>query len=44
MNLINKIKNKTAKIAVIGLGYVGLILNVEKAKPDPTVAASPAHL
>jgi len=32
MNLIEKIKNKEAKIAVIGLGYVGLPLAVEKAK------------
>lgn len=30
--LINKIKDKTAKLGVIGLGYVGLPLAVEKAK------------
>lgn len=30
--LLEKIKNKTAKVAVIGLGYVGLPLAVEKAK------------
>ncbi|MEX1308306.1 MAG: NAD(P)-binding domain-containing protein, partial [Eubacteriales bacterium] len=30
--LIKSIKDKTAKIAVIGLGYVGLPLAVEKAK------------
>jgi UDP-N-acetyl-D-glucosamine dehydrogenase len=30
--LINKIKNKEAIIAVIGLGYIGLPLAVEKAK------------
>lgn len=30
--LIEKIRNKTAKIGVIGLGYVGLPLAVEKAK------------
>jgi len=30
--LIEKIKNKTAKIGVVGLGYVGLPLAVEKAK------------
>jgi len=30
--LLNKIKNKTAIVAVIGLGYVGLPLAVEKAK------------
>lgn len=30
--LLNKIKNKTAKVGVIGLGYVGLPLAVEKAK------------
>ena len=32
MRLINKIQNKTAQIGVIGLGYVGLPLAVEKAK------------
>lgn len=32
MKLIDKIKNKSAKIGVIGLGYVGLPLAVEKAK------------
>jgi UDP-N-acetyl-D-glucosamine dehydrogenase len=32
MTLMEKIKNKTAKIGVIGLGYVGLPLAVEKAK------------
>lgn len=32
MDLIDKIKSKSAKIAVIGLGYVGLPLAVEKAK------------
>ena len=32
MKLMDKIKNKQAKIAVIGLGYVGLPLGVEKAK------------
>lgn len=30
--LLEKIKNKTAKIGVVGLGYVGLPLAVEKAK------------
>lgn len=30
--LLNKIKNKSAIVAVIGLGYVGLPLAVEKAK------------
>ena len=30
--LLNKIKNKTAILGVIGLGYVGLPLAVEKAK------------
>ena len=30
--LLNKIKNKTAVLGVIGLGYVGLPLAVEKAK------------
>jgi hypothetical protein len=29
MTLINKIKDKTAKIAVVGLGYVGLPLVIE---------------
>jgi UDP-N-acetyl-D-glucosamine dehydrogenase len=35
--LIKKINDKTAKIAVIGLGYVGLPLAVEKAKTGYTV-------
>lgn len=30
--LLNKIKNKTIKVGVVGLGYVGLPLAVEKAK------------
>lgn len=30
--LINKIRNKTAKVGVVGLGYVGLPFAVEKAK------------
>ena len=30
--LLQKIKDKTAVVAVIGLGYVGLPLAVEKAK------------
>ena len=29
--LLKKIKNKTAKVGVVGLGYVGLPLAVEKA-------------
>lgn len=32
MNLRNKINNKTAVLGVVGLGYVGLPLAVEKAK------------
>ena len=32
MELIDKIKNREAKVGVIGLGYVGLPLGVEKAK------------
>ena len=32
MNLIKKIEQKSAKIGVIGLGYVGLPLAVEFAK------------
>ncbi len=32
MDLLNKIKSQTANIGVIGLGYVGLPLAVEKAK------------
>ena len=32
MKLIDKIKNKKARCAVIGLGYVGLPLVVEFAK------------
>ncbi len=31
-NLIEKIRNRTARVGVIGLGYVGLPLAVEKAK------------
>jgi len=31
-NLLKKIKDKSAIVAVIGLGYVGLPLAVEKAK------------
>ncbi|WP_125151922.1 nucleotide sugar dehydrogenase [Clostridium rectalis] len=31
-NLISKLKNRTAKLGVVGLGYVGLPLAVEKAK------------
>ena len=31
-SLLDKIKNKTAIVGVIGLGYVGLPLAVEKAK------------
>ena len=30
--LIKKLENKTAKLGVVGLGYVGLPLAVEKAK------------
>ena len=30
--LLEKIKNKKAKLGVVGLGYVGLPLAVEKAK------------
>ncbi len=37
MALLEKIQNKTAKIGVIGLGYVGLPLAVEKAKAGYTV-------
>ena len=32
MHLIDKIKKRSANIGVIGLGYVGLPLSVEKAK------------
>lgn len=32
MNIISRIKNREAKICIIGLGYVGLPLAVEKAK------------
>ena len=32
MNLIDKINDKSAKIGVIGLGYVGLPLSVEYAQ------------
>ena len=34
MNLIEKIENRSAKIGVIGLGYVGLPLAIEFAKAD----------
>ncbi|HOO75679.1 MAG TPA: nucleotide sugar dehydrogenase, partial [Tepiditoga sp.] len=37
MNLYEKITSRTAKIGVIGLGYVGLPLAVEKAKAGFTV-------
>lgn len=37
MALLDKIKDKSAKIGVIGLGYVGLPLAVEKAKAGYTV-------
>ena len=37
MALLEKIQNKSAKIGVIGLGYVGLPLAVEKAKAGYTV-------
>lgn len=32
MNLIERIKNKSAKIGIIGLGYVGLPLVIEFGK------------
>ncbi len=37
MDLLDKIKSRSARIAVIGLGYVGLPLAVEKAKAGFTV-------
>ena len=33
-NLLNKIKSKSMKIGIIGMGYVGLPLAVEFAKND----------
>ena len=33
-NLIKKINNKEIVVGVVGLGYVGLPLAVEKAKAD----------
>ncbi|MBI3599370.1 MAG: nucleotide sugar dehydrogenase [Nitrospinae bacterium] len=36
-NLLEKIKNKTAKVSVIGLGYVGLPLSMEFCKSGFTV-------
>ncbi len=33
-DLITKLENKTAKLGVVGLGYVGLPLAVEKLKLD----------
>lgn len=37
MNLLDKIENRSAKVCVIGLGYVGLPLAVEKAKAGYSV-------
>mgnify|MGYP000941335728 CR=1 FL=1 len=37
MTLMEKIKGKKAKVGVVGLGYVGLPLAVEKAKAGFTV-------
>lgn len=37
MTLLERIENKTARIAVIGLGYVGLPLAIESAKSGYTV-------
>lgn len=37
MNLYKKIKTKNSKIGVIGLGYVGLPLAVEKASAKQPV-------
>ena len=34
MNLIDKINNKSAKVGVIGLGYVGLPLAIEFVKSN----------
>ncbi len=39
MNLYEKINSRNAKVCVIGLGYVGLPLAVEKAKAGYTVIA-----
>lgn len=36
-NLLNKLKNKTAKVGIIGLGYVGLPLLIEFAKKGVSV-------
>ncbi|MEK6546037.1 MAG: nucleotide sugar dehydrogenase [Nitrospinota bacterium] len=36
-NLLDKIKNKTAKVSIIGLGYVGLPLSIEFCKSGFTV-------
>src|SRR3989338_9531590 len=36
-NLSDKIKNKTAKVSIIGLGYVGLPLSIEFCKSGFTV-------
>ncbi|WP_242846731.1 NAD(P)-binding domain-containing protein, partial [Clostridium homopropionicum] len=35
--LLSKLKNRTAKLGVVGLGYVGLPLAVEKARAGYTV-------
>lgn len=37
MSLLEKIKNKTAKVSIIGLGYVGLPLSMEFCKSGFTV-------
>jgi len=37
MKLLEKITGKTARVGVVGLGYVGLPLAVEKAKAGFTV-------
>ena len=37
MTLLEKITGKTARVGVVGLGYVGLPLAVEKARAGKTV-------
>ncbi|MCD4779247.1 MAG: nucleotide sugar dehydrogenase [Candidatus Omnitrophica bacterium] len=37
MNIVDQLKNKQTKIAIVGLGYVGLPLAVEFGKKVPTI-------
>jgi len=37
MSILNELTNKTTKLAIVGLGYVGLPLAVEFGKIVPTI-------